>query len=181
MGNLMENQSAEQSSAISVPSIYNLKCPHCGTSDLQILGKKGAMGKAIAVGAAFGAIGNLVANSMSKEDYTFEPVNFKCKICKKKFQSLPLNAQPDEILQKPCKIVFTRLSSFIGMAVSQNVWMNGVKIGTVKNGKTIEFVTYTKHNTLFVTDQYGVAFKTDYKFEAQQGGCVEVKFKRKFK
>jgi len=77
--------------------------------------------------------------------------------------------------------IFKRISSIVEMAVSQSVWMNGVKISPIKNGKAIEFFTPVKYNTLFVTDQHGVAFKTDYKFEASPGGSVEVKFKRKFK
>ena len=128
----------------------------------------------------FGAVGNLVANSISKDDYTFEPINCKCLTCGKKFETLPLVAQPDEILPQPCKIIFTRMSSFVGMAVSQSIWMNGVKISPIKNKQTIEFMTFTRYNTLFVTDQFGVAFKADYKFEAQPGGVVEVRFKRKF-
>ena len=169
-----------QINQVNAPSTYYLKCPHCGSNNLRILGKKGSLGASIAIGGAFGAIGNLAANAMSKDDFAYEPVNYKCESCKQKFQSLPLAAQPDEILPEPCRIVFTRMSSFVGMAVSQNVWMNGVKIGPVKNGKTLEFTTMTKYNTMFVTDQYGVAFRGDYKFEAQPGGIVNVRYKRKF-
>lgn len=181
----MDNQVAAQSNInqinpVNAPSTYYLKCPYCGSDNLRILGKKGSLGASIAVGSLFGAAGNLVANSISKDDYTYEPTNYKCESCKQKFESLPLLAQPEEILSEPCKIVFTRLSSFVGMAVSQNLWMNGVKIGPVKNGKTVEFFTMIKFNTMFMTDQYGVAFKGDYKFEAQPGGVVEVRFKRKF-
>ncbi len=66
------------------------------------------------------------------------------------------------------------------MAVAQHVWLNGVKVGTVGNGKSISFPVHTKYNTLFVTDQYGVAFKGNYKFEAVSGGTVDVRFKKKF-
>ena len=176
----MENQVATPVSTVNAPSLYRLRCPQCGAGSLRMLGKKGALGKSIAVGAAFGAVGNIVANAVSVSEYTYEPMNFKCETCGNKFEALPLTAQPDEILPVPCKIVFNRLSSFVGMAVSQFVWLNGVKIGPVKNGKTLEFPVYTRYNSIAVTDQYGVAFKTDYKFEAQPGGCVWVKFKRKF-
>jgi len=142
---------------------------------------KGAMGKAVGMGIALGAVGNMLANDASKDDYTYAPLNYKCETCHKKFEAFPYAAQPDEILQQPCKIIFTRLSSFIGMFVSQSIWLNGIKIGSVKNGKTIEFVTHIKSNIIFVTDQYGMAFKTDYRFEARSGGSVGVKFKRKFK
>ena len=165
---------------VNAPSTYYLKCPYCGAGNLQILGKKGSLGASIVVGGVFGAVGNLVANSMSESDYSYHPMNYRCLTCRKKFESLPLTAQPEEILAQPCRIVFTRMSSFIGMAVAQHVWMNGVKIGPVKNGKTLEFMTVLRYNTLFVTDHMGVAFKGDYKFEAQPGGIVQVRYKRKF-
>ena len=176
----MENLVKESENTVPV-SLYRLKCPHCEGSEFTILGKKGALGKAIAVSVAFGAIGNLVQSSMSKNDYKLEPTNYKCLRCKKKFEALPLLAPSDEILSNPCEIIFTRLSSFVGMAVSQSVWLNGVKMNSVSNGKTVKFTTSVKYNTIFVTDHSGVAFKDTFKFEAQSGGKVELRFKRKFK
>lgn len=166
---------------VQLPSLYYLKCPHCGGGEFRILGKKGAMGKSIGMGLAFGAVGALVANSMEKTNYDFEPINYKCNACSKKFESMPLVAQQNEILPQPAVVAFKRASSFVGMAVTQFVWLNGVKIAAVKNGQAIEFPVFTQYNTIFVTDQFGVAFKGDYKFEAQPGGRVEVKFNRKFK
>ena len=171
----MENQT------VNIPSTYALACPNCQKKDLKIIGTKGSKGAAIGVSVAFGAIGNLVANSTSKDDFSLKPIQYKCSACGKKFESLPLAAEPEEILETPCTVSFTRLSSFVGIAVAQNVWLNGVKVATVSNGKTVIFETSAKHNTVFVTDQYGVAFKGDYKFEAQSGGSEEIRFKRKFK
>lgn len=165
----------------SFPSVHELACPDCHSKELKILGTKGSKGTSVGIGMAFGAIGNLVANSVSKNDYTVQPVNYKCESCGKKFEAMPLAAKPEELLEKPCTVNFTRLSSFVGMAVSQNVWLNGVKVASVKNGKTVSFQTGVKHNTVFVTDQYGVAFKGCYKFEAQSGGTEEIRFKKKFK
>lgn len=175
----MENQVAEQANTISAPSLYRLQCPKCGGNTFQILGVKGAAGKSVGISVAFGAIGNMVASSMSKDDMSYKPVNFKCS-CGNKFESFPMQAQPDEILTAPCTIRFTRVSSFVGMAVSQTIWMNGLKVSPVGNGKTVEFQTMTKYNTLFVTDQYDAAFKGNYKFEAVPGGTIDVRFKRKF-
>ena len=177
----MDTQVAAQANTVNVPSTYYLKCPYCGAGNFRILGKKGALGASIGIGVAFGALGNIVTNAVTKDDYAYEPINYKCESCGQKFEAYPLAAQPDEILPAPCKVVFTRLSSFVGMWVSQSVWMNGIKMGPIKNGKTLEFDTYVKNNTLFVTDQYGVAFRGSYKFEAQPGACVTVRFKRKFK
>ena len=89
-------------------------------------------------------------------------------------------AGKDELLEQACTVNFKRKSSFVGMAIKYHVWINGVKVGVVGNGKSFSFPVITKYNTMFVTDQYGVAFKTDYKFEAQSGGNVNVNFKRKF-
>ena len=175
------NNQSENQPQKNVPSVYTLVCPKCGKNDFKILGTKGSKGAALGIGMAFGAIGNMVANSVSKKDITLQPVQYKCKSCGNKFESLPMVAGADEILDEPCTVNFKRLSSFAGMAVAQHVWLNGVKVGPVSNGKTITFKTFTKHNTVFVTDQYGVAFKGDYKFEAQNGGSVDINFKRKFK
>ncbi len=161
------------------PSLYRLRCPHCGSDQFKILGKKGAAGKAVAVAGAAGAIGNLAANFTGNESGAFEPVNYRCGQCGKKFEAAPLAAEADEILADPCTVVFRRLSSLAGMA-AQWVWLNGVKMGAAGNGKTLEFEIRTKYNILFVTDQYGVAFKDDYRFEARSGGTAEVSFKRKF-
>ncbi|MCL2106666.1 MAG: hypothetical protein FWH26_06390 [Oscillospiraceae bacterium] len=178
----MEYQ-ATRTPAVNAPSLHYLRCPDCRSDQLKILGKKGAVGKSIAVGAAFGAVGAMVASSNSESDFSFEPSYFKCESCKKKFESLPLMAQPEELLAAPCKIVFKR-SGFYGWAVAYGVWINGVKVCSIKSGKTVEFSTITKYNTLFLTDMYGVAFKKGgvKKFEAQPGGIVEVEFKgAKFK
>lgn len=165
---------------VNIPSTHALTCPKCQHNDLKILGTKGSMAHGVTSSLLFGAIGNLVANSNSKDDYSVKPVQYKCNICGNKFVSLPIEAEPGEILETPCTISFTRLSSFVGMAVAQHIYLNGVKVDTVGNGKTVTFKTSVKHNTIFVTDQYGVAFKGDYKFVAESGGKKEIRFKRKF-
>jgi DNA-directed RNA polymerase subunit RPC12/RpoP len=162
------------------PSLYRLTCPHCNGREFEILGKKGALGKSIAISAAFGAIGNLTQSLLGKDDYNLEPTLYKCLECKKKFESLPLLAQEDEILSRPCEISFKRLFHLVGMGVSNSVWLNGVKMNSVSVGKTVNFMTSVKHNTVFVTDR-GVAFGGAFKFEAQPGGKVELRFTRKFK
>ncbi len=176
----VNNEAAGNAALPNVPSIYALTCPKCQSGDLQILGTKGSKGAAIGMTLALGAVGNMIANATNKEDFSLRPIQYKCRSCKNKFESLPYVAKPEEILSKPCTINFHRLSSFVGMAVSQDVWMNGIKVGSVGNKKTISFQTMIRHNTLFVTDQYGTAFKGDYKFEAQEGGTIDVKYKRKF-
>lgn len=160
------------------PSVKNLQCPHCNGTEFKILGTKGSTGKA--VGAfLFGAIGNLVQSSESKNDYELRPIRYKCLSCNQKFESVPFEAAEDELLDEPCTVVLHRLSSLVGMAVLQQVFLNGVKVGTVKNNKELSFQTYTKHNVIFVTDHSGIAFDS-YTFTAESGRMKTLKFKRKF-
>ena len=182
----MDNQNvntdaANNAAQPNVPSIHALTCPKCNAGDLKIMGVKGAKGAVVGMTLAFGAIGGLIANAASKDDMSLYPIKYRCKSCGNKFESLPLVAQPEELLDQPCTINLRRKSSFVGMAASQDVWMNGIKVGSIGNGKTISFQTFTKHNTIFLIDQYGTAGKNEYKFEAQAGGSVEVACKlRKF-
>ena len=138
------------------------------------------MGKAIAVAGMFGAIGNMAMNAASKNDFALMPINYKCMRCKNKFETLPVVAPDNEVLSQGCTVNFHRLSAFTGMAVSQQVYLNGVKVGAVKNKSDLVFKTYTKHNTVFVLDQYGLALPGIYRFEAQDGGVQEINYRRKF-
>lgn len=158
-------------------SLHGHVCPKCNKSDLKILGP-GNKGTAVGISLIFGAIGNLAANVRNKNDFSFSPTRYKCNTCGNKFELLPSVASPEEILKTPCSISFRRLSHIVGMAVAQNVWLNGVKVASVGNGETITFKTFVKHNTVFVTDHYGIAFKEAYKFDAESGECVEISFKR---
>ncbi|MGX8773981.1 MAG: hypothetical protein ACSW8G_02870, partial [Bacillota bacterium] len=129
---------------------------------------------------AFGAIANVALDSKSKSDFEYKPVRYQCLGCKNKFEADPLAAPEEEILAEPCRVVFHRLKSAVGMAVTQQVFLNGIKVGNVGNGQDLEFLTFTKHNTVFVTDQAGVAFPGSYTFTAESGGTEEIQFKRKF-
>ena len=162
------------------PSVALLTCPNCGQKQFKIIGTKGSLGKAIVGAGMFGAVGNMVMDSRSKENFELLPVKYQCLSCKNKFEALPLVAEDEEVLDTPCTIVFHRLGSPVGMAVSQQVFLNGVKMGSVKNKADLEFQTHTKQNTIFVTDQYGVAFPGEYTFTAENGGFVEINYKRKF-
>ncbi|GHT10234.1 hypothetical protein FACS189426_10110 [Bacteroidia bacterium] len=161
-------------------SIWDLKCPDCGKNDLIIIGLKGAIGRSIVNVLFFGAIGNIIAGNNAAKNTQTKPVQYQCKSCKHKFYSEPLPASPEEILTEPCIINFKRLGNFVGAALPQFIYLNGTKIGAIKNGNAISFQTNVKHNTLFVMDIHGVAFKDVYKFEAQPSASVYVRFDRKF-
>ena len=164
----------------TVATLKGLRCPQCGSEDLDVKGKAGSMGKEVA-GAFFGgAIANLAMSSSASKNTETVPLAYVCRSCKHKFQSPPLAAPQEDVLSAPCTISFTRVSSFVGALAAQVVYLNGVNCGAVKNGATITLQTSNRWNTMFVTDQYGVAFKSVYRFEAVPGGTVAVRFKRKF-
>ena len=163
----------------SFPSLKELRCPNCSGTEHKILGTKGATGKVVG-DIMFGALGSLVHSSDAKNDFELHPIRYQCLECKKKYESLPLTAPEEELLEAPCTVVLHRLSSFVGMAVLQQVFLNGVKVGNVKNNQELSFQTYTKHNVVFVTDHSGVAFADTCTFTAESGGRKALKFNRKF-
>lgn len=174
---------SENNTKIQYPTFVGLECPKCGNTEFKINGTKNSTMTGIknASNVAFlGALGNIVTSASSEKDFDLRETKFQCSKCKNKFDSLPNAANTDEILEKPCTVTFKRLSSLIGGAVTQQVFLNGVKVGSVKNGDEIKFNTYTKNNVVFVTDHNGNAFKGDFKFTAESGGHQEIKFKRKF-
>jgi len=161
-------------------SISDMKCPQCGGNDFNILGVKGGVLRSVGTAAAFGAIGNIVAGKMAAGNIETEPIQYKCKKCKYKFIGEPIEAPEEEKLSAPCNIYFKREINFVGAGVPQIVYLNGIKIGPVKNGNMIMFPTHIKQNIIFVTDQYGVAFAGHYTFEAQPDTKIVVRFNRKF-
>lgn len=164
----------------AIATLKGLRCPHCGGEQLAVTGVKGALGASAVTSLAFGAVGNLVAGKSAAANTTTEPLQYKCTNCGNKFESLPLGAPPEEILDEPCTVTFTREGSMIGAAVPQILYLNGVKLGAVKNGVSLSFSTSSRYNVLFVTDHHGVAFKSEYRFEAQPGGSVATRFKLGF-
>ena len=163
-----------------IATLKGLQCPQCGQEDLTIKGKAGGTGASVAGALLGGAIVNLAASASASKNVQTTPIAYVCNHCKHKFQTFPLDAPPEDILDTPCTVHFTRLGGIVGAAVAQMVYLNGVNCGPVKNGKTITLQTGNRWNTLFVTDQYGAAFPSVYRFEAAPGGVVEVKFNRKF-
>ncbi len=161
------------------PSLKGLHCPNCNGTELKYLGTKGSVGKAVGA-AMFGAIGNLIQSSQAKNNFEVVPIRCQCQNCKKKFEAEPLVAAEDEILDAPCTVVLHRKGSFVGSMVVQQVFLNGVKVGSVKNKEELKFETYTKHNVIFVTDHNGMAFPGEYTFTAESGGTETIEFKRGF-
>ena len=164
------------------PSLIGISCPRCGSTDFKIAGTKGSSGKSLGVNLMFGAVGNMVASSASKSDFSVKELSFKCDGCNKTFYSVPNSAPDDDILDEPCTINVKRLSRFYGAAVRQQIFLNGLKVGTIKNGEEITFETHTKTNVICIADHHGVAIKgTNFKFEAENGGSKSFEYKGKIK
>ncbi|MDR0430595.1 MAG: DUF805 domain-containing protein [Tannerellaceae bacterium] len=154
-----------------------LKCPQCDSKDYIPVGKKGAVGKALATQIFTGIIGNIISARSHAKNVSNEPLRYRCKKCKRYYMAEPSAATPEEHLSEPCLITLQRINIMAGAALPQVVYLNGIQIGTVKNGKAISFHTWVKENVVFVTVQ-GIAFP-DYKFTAEPGGSIVILFNRK--
>lgn len=76
----------------TVATLKGLRCPQCGSEDLDVKGKAGSMGKEFA-GAFFGgAIAHLAVSRSASKNIETVPLTYICKNCQHKFQSLPLAA-----------------------------------------------------------------------------------------
>ena len=159
------------------PSVNYLICPICGGNNLLVLGEKGSAEKSK---AADKQSLEWIANAKYIEDSSSHALCYKCKQCKNIFNEPPHIALPNEIMLEPCTINFTRLASSIGSAVSLYIYLNGIKVGIVKNGETIAFKTNLINNTVVVTDCIGRAFKSIRVFQASPKGIIDMNFMRKF-
>jgi len=148
-------------------------CPKCGSED-HLIPVRAAGSTARALEALAGPVlGAFVPHADT------DRLEFRCTACHQEFV-----AEPPDSAESPeltCTIQFHRDSSLAGAAVPQIVYLNGERVGEVKNGKTLEFVTTVRSNLVNVTDNGGTAFKDSCRFEAVEGGVVEVHFNRKFK
>jgi hypothetical protein len=173
-----------QSEFIEIPVnaavLSALKCPQCDSKDYIPLGKKGAAGKALATQIFIGGVGNIISARSDAKSVSSEPLQYKCKKCKSKYLAEPSESTPEEHLSEPCRITLQRIANMVGAALPQVVYLNGIKVGTVKNGKAISFNTRVRENVVFVTVQ-GVAFPDACKFTAEPGGSTVILFNRKVK
>ena len=159
-------------------TLIGITCPKCGSPEFKVRGLKGSSSKSIATSLLAGGIGHMVASSKSKTDYELKPIDFQCVECKKKYTTLPNIEPEEELLDEPCEITVKRPSSFVGAALKHQIFLNGVKMGVVSNGKEITFETKTKTNVVFITDPHGSPFKNDYKFTAESGGRHRIEYKK---
>ena len=157
----------------------NQKCPQCGASDWAPLGTPGYAGRGVLI-VLFGFLGAMIANANAKKNAGSEAFVCKCASCKAKWTATPQAVPMAERLEQPCEISLTRPGGFVGAAVSQFVYLNGIRAGVLKNNSTVNFQTNVKHNILFVTDASGTVFKDIRRFDAEPGENKSFSFNRKF-
>jgi ribosomal protein L34E len=155
------------------------KCPQCGSDEWKPAGLPGATGRAVLI-TFLGIIGNAIASSSLKKRKDDDPFVCKCASCGKKWESIPVKAPEEERLESPCSINVTRPGGFVGAAVGQYTYLNGIRIGILKNGNTLSFKTNVKHNLLYFTDLSGTVYKDFKRFEAEAGKSKNFNFNRKF-
>ena len=164
-----------------IPSLYRVRCPHCGSADYWMLGEKGVIGSNAWTFWGPGAVAALANPRDNSADTAMDALQYVCNGCKKKFLAEALRAGSDELLESPATVSLKRMGAFFGFAVPQTVYINGYRAGEVANGKTIAFQTPLRFNLLAVTDQFGAAFrKGTVRFEARPGGVTEFRFRKKF-
>lgn len=162
-------------------TLKGVKCPHCGAEDFGFLGLKGAIATSAAIGT-LGGIAQYVAGKTAATDTETVPLNYLCKKCAKKFQTLPLTAPAEDLLTESCTIALTRTGGGGIIPTPRIVYLNGKKVGPVYKNKTLTFTTNNRHNVIYVTDQNGIPLCNEgYKFEVTAGEQLALKFKRKVK
>ena len=78
-------------------------------------------------------------------------------------------------LDTPCKVSIQRPSSFMGAWVEVHVYLHGIEVGRLKNGKTINFSTdYATNEMHLIYVPAGNEVKVN--FPAMAGGIINLSF-----
>jgi hypothetical protein len=154
------------------------KCPVCAAVDFEVLGVKGFAGRQLAT-MLFGFPASFAFSKAEEKNTKTKAIIHKCNKCGNKWTPVPATTDEKNTAETPCAIHFTRENSLINRVLFQFVYLNGKKIGAVKNGERITFATERKHNVIFVTDHSGRALDTR-RFDVFAGERIEFKFRQKF-
>jgi hypothetical protein len=126
-----------------------------------------------------GFVGDAIASSGSAVTGRPELLNIKCNRCQTKFESYPLQAQPDEFLSAPCRVIVHRKSFAFRTLDMMSLYLNGLKVALIDNGKSTEVPTVIRRNSLVMASQYGET-EDEYRFAATDGGWEEIVFDNLF-
>jgi hypothetical protein len=156
----------------------DLACPVCTAVDIKALGTKGFTGRQLVI-ILFGFPAGLIFSDVEKKTVRDKAIIYQCSICGNKWEAFPVKAAESGCLERPCEIHVSREGGITGGLMPQFVYLNGKKIGPVKNGGRIIFTTGRKYNLVFITDHLGRAFDTR-RFDASPGEQIKLRFKGKF-
>ena len=98
------------------------------------------------------------------------------EIISKKAAGDVLDVPSRKDFETPCQVTITRLSSMIGAFIAVRVLLNGIEVGTLKNGKTLEFQTFIATNEMSVLNPADNT-KKSINFIAASEGSVRITFK----
>jgi energy-converting hydrogenase Eha subunit E len=175
-GNTITRQGETETASLVQQNRLNpdddLECPAYASVDYKPLGTKGFTGRFV-VNLFFGFIAGAIYSKSEQNNTGDRPIVYKCSKCGNKWEAFPVKPGENGRLEIPCEIHFTRMGNFVGMAMAQFVYLNGRKIGPVKNGESITFTTERKQNLIFVTDHTGGAFDS-CRFDVSPGGHVGI-------
>lgn len=176
-------------SSVVFPSINNIRCPKCGSSQIVLTGVKGLKGKGVAkmismgsggggaVGALIGGVAGTVAgNTIIKTTV----LKYQCGGCREKFEALPHETKPEDVLETPFTVTFTKK---VNLALNEGVYVyvNGIVVAVLEAAhSTITFQTAVRHNTVFLIEYLGKKVKNgEFSFDAIPGGSIDLLYNRK--
>jgi DNA-directed RNA polymerase subunit RPC12/RpoP len=150
--------------------VLKLKCTQCGSNEIRPMGIQGFNLRSI-----FQALGLRFLFQTNFDG----PLEYKCLKCGTKMVISPQDANSTDLLEKPCIVKLTREGSFVGALVDFPVFLNGKRVGSIANKKTLEIETNVKNNLIFLTDDMAGASQNKYFiFDAISGGTIELYFSR---
>jgi predicted nucleic-acid-binding Zn-ribbon protein len=160
---------------------WTARCPKCGSDDLRPRGISGSRGNA--GDSTFGIAGKFIGQMFDTAGYDpakHEEIEYSCNKCKNHFFVKRKADHSAKDFEEPFTITFYREKKFVGAVTPHIVFLNGDRIGDVKNGQSIQFSTYKIKNVLVVTSVSGDAFPDFLPFIATEGGSMNVRFAFKF-
>ena len=171
-----------------LPSIHMLRCPKCGSSQIEITGVKGVLGKSIIASAAAeagGALGGVIHDAITeaqrkkKTPMPVSTIRFICGACGEKFETEPHMTDQTEILEAPFAVSFTVKNGVLDD--TKNIFINGVFLqGTPKYTTSLTLNTMVRYNTLILINSTGkTAANGIYQFEASPAGNLNLLYTKK--
>jgi hypothetical protein len=165
---------------LKVPTIYGMRCAHCGSANIRVRKLKQGYGMAVSPGELVApSTAELCVKHSAVFEKSLNPIACKCADCKKAFTTLPVAASPDDLLEQPCTIRFQRVRANMGAPFLQLVVVNGICLMPTFTPQTVSVQSPLRHNTVFVNGG-GKAFEGVCSFEAMPGEVIDLCFGMKF-